>query len=501
MFSSAAQDHDIKGKTTTFEAEHKECIRVLPYTNASGQVYVQLYVFCDENSIPEELKEAAQEFFGETGVELRWTNLYNYASNIPNIVSKDFKQLEVSQANVISKIINKNLPVFSKHRNITAVQPSLKVTNSKQTKHPCIRVYVLGKGCIPVGESEIPNAVENFPVDIVDGFWLETLDSPKPLTAHEQEKCLRLGASIGVRGTKAAGTLGAIVKDDSSFYLLSCDHVINHEWENEIIHPGGDHYLNSLKYHLTEYQNWIDRIIEPENRLKDSNLMQKSIFEHLKNQVDSFYNATDVQRHPKLEECERKLDKLFSEKPRTVAYYTDGVRKNMKIPGGSECFIDVAIAELTYKEVQTLREKGYVEIIDTTNYPNGNVSRDGSQNSAKEWCKSGSSTGYTTLKSHYYLENVFLKTTEHERPSGEDMWRVNCLFFPHNQNVFSALGDSGAVIFEKSKGQPQAMSGFGIVLGVISSEAVCGTVAAPLFGALDLLYEKLGRRFTLVSTF
>ena len=473
---------------------------MLPYTNASGQVYVQLYVFCDKNCVPVELKEAAQEFFGETGVELRWTNLYNYASNIPNIVSKDFKQLEVSQANVISKIINKNLPVFSKHRNITAVQPSLKVTNSKQTKHPCIRVYVLGKGCIPVGESEIPNAVENFPVDIVDGFWLETLDSPKPLTAHEQEKCLRLGASIGVRGTKAAGTLGAIVKDDSSFYLLSCDHVINHEWENEIIHPGGDHYLNSLKYHLTEYQNWIDRIIEPENRLKDSNLMQKSIFEHLKNQVDSFYNATDVQRHPKLEECERKLDKLFSEKPRTVAYYTDGVRKNMKIPGGSECFIDVAIAELTYKEVQTLREKGYVEIIDTTNYPNGNVSRDGSQNSAKEWCKSGSSTGYTTLKSHYYLENVFLKTTEHERPSGEDMWRVNCLFFPHNQNVFSALGDSGAVIFEKSKGL-QAMSGFGIVLGVISSEAVCGTVAAPLFGALDLLYEKLGRRFTLVSTF
>ena len=514
MFSSAALDHDIKGKTTTFEAEHKECIRVLPYTNASGQVYVQLYVFCDKNSIPEELKEAAQEFFGETGVELRWTNLYNYASNIPNIVSKDFKQLEVSQANVICKIINKNLPVFSKHRNITAIQPSLKVTNSKQTNYPCIRVYVLGKGCIPVGESEIPNAVENCPVDIVDGFWLETIDTPKPLTAHKQEKYLRLGASIGVRGAKTAGTLGAIVKDDSSFYLLSCDHVINHEWEREIIHPGGGHYLASLKYHLTEYQNWINRIIEPENSWMDSNLMPKSIFEHLKNQVNSFYNATDVQRHPKLEECERKLGELFSEKPRTVAYYKDGFRQNMKIPGGSECFIDVAIAELTDKEVEALKEKGYVEIIDTTNYPDGNVSRDGSQNRAKEWCKSGSSTGYTTLKNHYYLENVFLKTAEHERPSffpgnlkppetyvGDEVWRVSCLLFPHNQNVFSKLGDSGAVIFEKSEGQPQAMSGFGIVLGVISSEAGCGTVAAPLFSALDLLYEKLGRRFTLVSTF
>ena len=514
MFSSAAQDHDIKGKTTTFEAEHKECIRVLPYTNASGQVYVQLYVFCDKNSIPEELKEAAQEFFGETGVELKWTNLYNYASNIPNIVSKDFKQLEVSQANVISKIINKNLPVFSKHRNITAIQPSLKVTNSKQTNYPCIRVYVLGKGCIPIGESEIPNAVENFPVDIVDGFWLETLDTPKPLTAHEQEKCLRLGASIGVRGTKTAGTLGAIVKDDSKFYLLSCDHVINHEWEREIIHPGGSHYLNSLKYHLIDYQNCINRIIQPENRLKHDNLMPESIFEHLKNKVDSFYNAADVPRHPKLEECKRKLVELFSEKPRTVAYYTYGIRQNMKFPDGSECFIDAAIAELTDKEVEALKEKGYVEIIDTTNYPDGDVSRDGSQDRAREWCKSGSSTGYTTLESYLSLQKVALKIAAHERPSffsgnlelpetyvGEDEWLRDCLFFPHYQNVFSDLGDSGAVIFEKFEGRPQAMSGFGIVLGVISSEAGCGTVAAPLFGALDLLSEKLGRRLTLVSTF
>ena len=514
MFSSAAQDHDIKGKTTTFEAEHKECIRVLPYTNASGQVYVQLYVFCDENSIPEELKEAAQEFFGETGVELRWTNLYNYESNIPNIVSKDFKQLEVSQANVISKIINKNLPVFSKHRNITAIQPSLKVTNSKQTNYPCIRVYVLGKGCIPVGESEIPNAVENCPVDIVDGFWLETSDTPKPLTAHKQEKCLRLGASIGVRGAKTAGTLGAIVKDDSSFYLLSCDHVINHEWESEIIHPGGAHYLTSLKYHLIDYQNWINRIIKPENRLKHENLLPESIFEHLQNQVDSFYNALDVPRHPKLEECQRKLVKLFSEKPRTVAYYTDGVRQNVKISDGSECFIDAAIAKLTDKEVEALKEKGYVEIIDTTNYPDGNVSRDGSQDRARKWSKSGSSSGYTTLESYLSLQKVSLKIAEHERPTffsgnfehsetyvGDDMWLRDCLVFPHNQNVFSQEGDSGAVIFEKSEEKPQAMSGFGIVHGVISSKVGCATVAAPLFSALDLLSEKLGRRLTLVSTF
>ena len=496
MFSSAAQDHDIKGKTTTFEAEHKECIRVLPYTNASGQVYVQLYVFCDENSIPEELKEAAQEFFGETGVELKWTNLYNYASNIPNIVSKDFKQLEVSQANVISKIINKNLPVFSKHRNITAIQPSLKVTNSKQTNYPCIRVYVLGKGCIPVGESEIPNAVENCPVDIVDGFWLETLDIPKPLTAHKQEKCLRLGASIGVRGAKTAGTLGAIVKDDSSFYLLSCDHVINHEWEREIIHPGGNHYLTSLKYHLIEYQNWINRIIKPENHLKHDNLMPKSIFMHLQNQVDSFYNGrpTGVQRHPKLVECKRKLDELFSEKPRTVAHYIDGIRQDMVLSDGSIIYIDAAIAILTDQEVEALKENGYVEIIDTANYPNGNVTMDFSQSNERELCKSGSATGYTVLKSPFYFEKVFLS-------EGDERWLKGFLLLPHNQNLFSNLGDSGAVIFEKSEQQPQAMAGFGIVFGIFFSEGKCAsTITMPLFGALSLLSEKLGRTLTLVST-
>ena len=482
MFSSAAQDHDIKGKTTTFEAEHKECIRVLPYTNASGQVYVQLYVFCDKNGIPEELKEAAQEFFGETGVELRWTNLYNYASNIPNIVSKDFKQLEVSQANVISKIINKNLPVFSKHRNITAIQPSLKVTNSKQTNHPCIRVYVLGKGCIPFGESEIPNAIENYPVDIADGFWMETSDTPKPLTAHKQEKYLRLGASIGVRGTENAGTLGAIVKDDSRFYLFSCDHVINHKLEREIVHPGEYHYLTSLKYHLIDYQNWIDRIIKPENHLKHDDLMPIRIFEHLQNQVDSFYNAPDVPRHPKLVECERKLDELFSKKPRTVAHYIGGIRKD-------------AIAELTDKEVEALKENCLVEIIDTTNYPDGNVTMDFSQSNEKEWCKSGSTTGYTFLKSSFYFKNTFLSC------GGGERWLKSCLHLPHNQNLFSYSGDSGAVIFEKSEQQPQAMKGFGILFGsFFSKDMGAGTLAIPLLAALCLLSQKLDRDLTLVST-
>ena len=529
-----------------FEAQQKECIRVLPYTNASGQVYVQLYVFCDKNGIPKELKADAQEFFGETGVELRWTNLYNYASNIPNIVSVDFKQLEVSQVNDVSKVINKNLSVFSKYRNITAIQPSLKVTNSKQTNDPCIRVYVLGKGDIPFGESEIPNSVEDCPVDIVDGFWCETLGTPKPLTAHRQEKYLRLGASIGA--TDISGTLGAILEDNvGGLYLLSCDHVIKHEVGGEITHPGWCHYLASIGYHMADYQNWIVRIFE---LLPGVHQLLENDFLKLRNQVTWTCSALRILLHPKLRGCENKLCKFFSEPPRTVAKYVGGISEDVEFLG-KPFYLDVAIAKLTEEEEEALKKNGYVEIIDTANYPDGNVTMGGldvtianlteeeeevlkkngqikiidtanypdgnvtmgeSQNKGREWCKSGSSTGYTSLKSSFFYGTVFLRNSEHERPSflpsfvipeefaADGLWRRDCILFEHNENLFSHIGDSGAVIFEKSEQNPQAMPGFGIVIGGLFSNYRCvGTIAVPLHVALDKLSERLGSRLTLVS--
>ena len=487
---------------------HKECIRVLPYENTSGQVYVRLYVFCDKNDIPKELEAAAQEFFEETGVELRWTNLYNYASNKPNIVSEDFKQLEVPQVNDISNIINRNLPVFSKHRNITAIQPSLKVTNSKQTNDPCIRVYVLGKRYLPVGESEIPNAVENYPVDIVNGFWLEASDTRKPLMAHKQGEYLRLGASIGVRGKNSAGTLGAIVKDDGgTFYLLSCDHVMRDEREGQIIHPGKCHYRNSLEYHLLGYHNWINRIFKQQEIFQDNHRDPAEYFRQLETKVDSFYSGK--YRHPKLRECERKLRKLISEPPRTVAHFIDGIRENV----GEERYIDVAVAKLTNEEIEALKRNGYVEIIDTTDYPDGNVTWDGSV-SVREWRKSGSTSGYTSLKNRVLVDNVYLKHSASGNPSSmlgssvyaervmsDAVWCKKCMILSRIDDSFAGLGDSGTVIFEKSEPQPQAMPGFGIIIGFLfdKDERCVETIAIPLGIALHHLSEKLRSRLTLVS--
>ena len=485
---------------------------MLPYELASGQFYVRLYVFCDKDGIPEELKAAAQDFFKEVNVQLRWTNLFNNASNKPNIVSEDFKQLEESQLNFVSKIIDKNLPVFSKHRNITAIQPSLKVTKSEQKNVPCIRVYVLGIGCIPFGESKIPNSVEDYPVEIVDGFWYETLDTPKPLMAHKQEKYLRLGASIGVKGKDNAGTLGAIVKDEKdNFYLLSCDHVLKHEKHEEIIHPGQCHYLTSLDYHLIDYQNWIYRITGEVNSLQHSNPKREDLFKHLRKQVDLFCDDKGVLRHKKLRECESKLYELFSEPPRTVAHWKCGIRRGKNVSKRSEIYIDAAIAELTKEEKNALEKNGYVEIIDTANYSDDKM--DLSQNHERVWHKSGSSTGYTSLKCSVVLKDVFLRNPEHKLllrsskspviPSEDlrdDVWCKNCLLFENNENVFSYFGDSGAVIFEKCEQQTQPMPGFGIVFaGLFSNDKCVGTIAVRLRSALKLLSEELGSNLTLVS--
>ena len=511
LCSSGAQDHDIKEKTRTFEAEHEECIRVLPYRYPSGRVYVHLYVFCDKNFIPKELKDYAQEFFGETDVTLKWINMKNYAFQKPNIVSVDVKQLEVSQVNYISKIINKNLPLFSKHRNITAIQPSLKVTSSKQTNDPCIRVYVLGKGHIPFGESEIPNSVDDCPVDIVNGCWFETFDTPRPLTAHKQKEYLRLGASIGVRGKKSAGTLGAIVKGhDGGLYLLSCDHVIKDEGESRITNPGWIHFLDLIKKHMINYRNGISSMFLRIFALHP----QENNFTQLRSQVDSACKTLSFLLDPTLVEYEDKLIKLSSKPPRTVAYYVDGIRDDVEFSDGTN-YIDVAIAKLTEEEEEALKKIGYVEIIGTANCPNGYFTKDESQNE-REWCKSGSSTGYTSLKSSFSFGKAFLRIPEHKRPSfssrnlvlpkgdvGDDLWLRNCILLPNNGNLFSFFGDSGAVIFEKSEQHPQAMlqamSGFGIVIGGLFSEDSCvGTIAVPLRVALEQLSIKLQDRFELV---
>ena len=265
-------DISIVTATRNFEAEHKECVRVLPYTKKGGQRVVQFYVFSGESGIPEHLKLAAQECFREMEVEFEWSDLYNDIDDILKATPLQYpsgepKRLNSSQVDEISKIISKNLHVLDQHRNVTSAQASFKITQSKQTENPCIMVYVLGKGSIPIGESELPKHLGPYPVDVVDGFWLETRGEPpfKPNEAQVQSKVLCWGTSIGVQEEEASGTLGAIVEDGSTLYALSCDHVMRHAQKTEIIQPGWDDHLNYLKYHLEKYGGYVKSITESDS--------------------------------------------------------------------------------------------------------------------------------------------------------------------------------------------------------------------------------------------
>ena len=58
-----------------FEAKHRECVRVLTYTD-DGHVKVKLFVLSGKSGIPETLKAAAQYIFKEMDVKLEWLDLY-----------------------------------------------------------------------------------------------------------------------------------------------------------------------------------------------------------------------------------------------------------------------------------------------------------------------------------------------------------------------------------------------------------------------------------------
>ncbi|XP_078344794.1 uncharacterized protein LOC144630320 isoform X2 [Oculina patagonica] len=534
-----------------FEAKHEECLRVCPYIK-NGEVVLHFYVYSGKSGIPPTLKTAAQEFFREMGVKLEWSDLYNDAYNILNVTPIEYpsgepNRLEASQIDEIDEIINKNLHVFSKHRNITALQPSFKVTKSVQTEEACIAVYVLGKGNIPIGESAIPSTIGSYPVDVVNGFCVRTKEPKKPTKAQKQKKVISLGASIGVNGEQSSGTLGAVVEDANSgtLYALSCDHVMNHTDTSEIIHPGLDVYLNYLHYHLNEYKKSIDKMLtEPDfelpqisaDILKDpEKLLEK--FNELKTikerKIASTTSSEDTL--PKsIRKHEKVLEKSFSKPPRIVANYSAGIRRNVvSTKYGKEHFIDAAISELKEDEQSNLKRSKTTEIIESEHYPSGECipATTAATMNVEELLKSGSATGFTessllvgasisppmTIQAFRQqgdspwidVECIICDKREAAQSQGQELsspcevckpqrWLKSCLVIQkQGPGSFSDQGDSGAVIFEKrrKKGSVDdyqtSCPGFGIIFAVHKSSYFDFTIASPLEMALEALSQKV----------
>ena len=540
LFFTLVDERVIWNAAITFEAEHEECVRVLPYFQ-NGDVEIHLYVYNDRSGIPTELKNAAQAFFGQKRWKLIWADLYNDAFNLLKITSIEYssgkpKRLEASQVDEIDEIINKHLHVFSKHRNVTAVQPSFKVTNSVQTQEACIVVYVLGKGQIPLGESSIPDTIGSYPVDIVNGFCVRTNDPYLPTEAHEQEEFLRLGASIGVNGKESSGSLGAIVEDVNrgTLYALSCDHVMNNADEKQIIHPGLDVYLNYLRYHLGEYKGWVERTIRPsvelptfpDHTLEETEL--QNMFSDLKilkeNYIASGIRRVSESRLNKIQLYEDKLEEAFGKRPRVIGKYLAGVRYNVKLEtnSGKEHFIDAAISELNEDEVEKVKAEGEVEIIGTSHYPNGECLS--ATAVVNDLFKSGSATGFTRSnrladelgnRPTYIrgqgngrwidVECINCSKTGPAQSQARDVlspceqckperWLKRCLCIQHQgAKPFSDIGDSGAVIFEERGNEELAAPGFAIIFAELPTQYCKFAVALPLEIALEALSKEVSK--------
>lgn len=453
-------DEDLVKLTKKFEEEHKECVRVLPYRKEFDQVEVCLYVCSGKSGLLEDLKEAAEKVFAHKQVDVRCLDLYNKGSRVLKVRNLEYPsgkpgRLEEDQVDKISDIISKNLHVFSNHRNVTAVQPSLKVTESKQTTESCITVYVLGKGHIPIGESEIPQSVGGYRVDVVDGFWHRTHGKPwEPNDAQKSFTHLRLGASIGVEGEKASGTVGAIVKDENNsgkFYLLTCKHVVNGGEQPKIIHPSWNDYLNVALWNLCCYMQWLKTVApgpragEIDKCLKDFNDSKtrwlddpetlRSKFNEVKEiegqhidlikndstnpdeigftdenfkykQSFRFYFSDDVRvrekrvqtlcnsKLPELEKYKHNFVHCLENPPRDVATFVKGIKSNVEFHG-KKYYVDAAVAELSRVEVDALRDRGTIELVGTKYSPNGNCTTTDDIKKAQELYKSGRTTGFT----------------------------------------------------------------------------------------------------------
>lgn len=544
-----------------FEAKHKECVRVLPYSDGDD-TKVHFYVFSGKSGPPQKLKDAAQECFGEMKVKLEWFDLYNDATEILKVTPIAFssgkpERLNESQIYEINEIINNNLHVLVKHRNVTAVQASFKITNSKQTKQPCIAIYVLGKGSIPVGEFELPRTLGGYDVDVVDGFWFRTDDNDpwRPKEGQEQCEVLCLGASIGIQGEEGCGTLGAIVEGDGNFYALSCDHVMKHPQKLEIIHPAADDHLNYLNYHLKQYGKHIQYIIKREQCFILDTQFSFGIFKELKMLETKFQQLKSIKEDhydqdrakkgklEKVEIHEKALEKGFKTPPRVIGRYIAGIFRNVRWTDDQEYFIDAAIAQLTPEEVKGLRESGTVEMIGTEKSPNGRCSS--AFTASGELCKSGRTTEYTNSGRHA-KPNMYLRRTSYRlnaqtdehlidvvkrvslchtcanlagvredleptfSPCGycrvdietlnDELWWKNCLCVDRPYDlakgeVFLAEGDSGAVIFEIK--EDKSLLGFGIIFAQqVHSYGPCA-LASPLRLALEMLSRELSENASL----
>ncbi len=349
--------HIVKARSLAlrFSAANPCCVRAIPYNNDSKETQTKTFTMClyvdtGGKGIPEDLKQAASEMFADYEIEyvdLQRRPLFEIVTRLPACKKRKDKELKD-----VSKMIQKNLYVFEDRLNVTAVQASYKVVDSSEQDIPCVTVFVLGKGRIPIGETDISklhNSPFDVEFDVVEGYYQPCSDSYKSYTLP-----LLGGFGIGIDGDPSGvGTLSGFLEDeDGKRYILSCEHVLNPD-ENvrnpntAIVQPAETDYKKALGKASSAVQAWRRKLEKQEEKLNDPT-----------DEDHHRYESRVKKTREVLEKLENDQTKVAGSKPRPIGKYYCGLKRNeeVEISNNSRVniYVDAAIAELNEDEADEI---------------------------------------------------------------------------------------------------------------------------------------------------
>ena len=491
---------------------YPSCIRAIPYESEDSQPLTMcLYMDTNGERIPEEIKTAAKLVF--RNYETEFDDLLRRP--LKKIVTQPSQRKSSRQLDEISRKIEQNLFLFENRMNVTAVQASYKVIDSIEQDTPCVTVYVINKGKIPAGETDLKKIKEEnghlfneTEFDVADGYYKMTNGSSLECYASY----LHGGVGIGVEGANNAGTLGGFLEDEEgNVYILSNQHVLHPpDATDVIVQPSELDYENMH----SKCETKLNRLTEKINRIRQKN----------KGKSNSVLEETEKDRRKERE----RLDKIKREQPRPIGKYVCGVKDNHAF-GDIQVYVDAAIARLDENELSAIKEykncevetkrcrlygfatEKYCNLMDDDYHlPNGEIvdfqsfqerirtEREVQERSGEpselRFMKIGKSTGFTDEGCFDIpKERIHVHFMHSEDIHGlvhiKSLWARNCFLVGKRRTPFSEEGDSGALVFDnEGRAWGLAIGNFDNLTSNLSS------IISPLFVALDALKQKSGKK-------
>ncbi len=343
------------------------CIRVIPYEKSDCEgtqsLTMCLYFDIDVKDVPDDVRNAAVEMFAN--YEIEYKNIQRRPlSMIVTELSSANKQKEISD---LSRKIENNLHLFEKRLNVTAVCASYKVIDSIEKNIPCVTVFVLGKGRVPAGETEIKEIKEkngdlfdHAEFDVAEGYY-QPSNGPSSLEAHTSP--LQGGVGIGVQGVPGAGTLGGFLEDDEGVcYLLSNQHVLHPDdaGDNNVIVQPSELDYDTMCEKASACLEKLSEKLEKVPGTEQLNLTQEQIDQI--NEESRPHLVEKIKR--KKEKAKEDLNETERNQPRPIGKYVCGLKDNVEVELGEnkvKIFVDAAIATLDKDELSDMKHDKITE--------------------------------------------------------------------------------------------------------------------------------------------